>query len=120
MYCVFIVYVKVKYVKTIGGNFGIKIHFSFFLIYFLLLFNYSCTPFLPFPPPTAAEPNSLPHPHPPLDFVHVSFTIVPAIPSFHCPHLTTPWPLLDSSPPQCLWWYFGCFFLLLIMFQLKV
>ena len=34
--------------------------FLFFLIYFLLLFNYSCMPFLPFPPRTPAEPTSLP------------------------------------------------------------
>ena len=39
---------------------------NIFLIYFLLLFNYSCMPFLPFPSPTPAEPTSLPHPqHPP-------------------------------------------------------
>ena len=42
--------------------------YLFFLIYFLLLFNYSCMPFLPFPPPTPAETISLPHPHHPPRF----------------------------------------------------
>ena len=37
-------------------------HISFFK--FLLLFNYSCMPFLPIPPPHPAEPTSLPHLHP--------------------------------------------------------
>ena len=37
-----------------------------------------------------AEPTSLPHLHPPLDFIHVSFIVVPVIPSPHCPLLTPP------------------------------
>ena len=42
--------------------------FIIFLNLFLLLFNYSCMPFLPFPPPIPAEPTSLPHPHHPPRF----------------------------------------------------
>ena len=37
-------------------------------LFFLLLFNYSCMPFLPFPPPIPAEPTSLPYPHHPPQF----------------------------------------------------
>ena len=41
------------------------VHWAFFFNFnFVLLFNYSCVPFLPFPPPTPAEPTSLPHLHP--------------------------------------------------------
>ena len=45
---------------------------------FLLLFNYSCMPFLPIPPP---HPNPPPSPTStlPLDFVHVSSIVVPVI-----------------------------------------
>ena len=62
----------------------------FFLIFFqfLLLFNYSCMPFLPFPPPTPAEPTSLPHPHHPPQF---------------CPcvlHNSSCNPLFPLSPPH--------------------
>ena len=39
--------------------------FSGFLCIFLLLFTYSCVPFLPIPPPHAAKPPSLPYLHPP-------------------------------------------------------
>ena len=40
--------------------------FMFFLFFnFLLLFNYSCVPFLPSLHPTPAEPPSLPLLHPP-------------------------------------------------------
>ena len=41
---------------------------------FLLLFNYSCMPFLPIPPPSPTSTL-------PLDFVHVSFIVVPENPS---------------------------------------
>ena len=40
-------------------------NFIFFNFNFLLLFNYSCVPFLPIPHPTPAENPSLPHLHPP-------------------------------------------------------
>ena len=88
----------------------------FFIVIQLQLYAFSP---LTSPPPQLNPPPS-PIPTIPPDFVHVSFIIVPAIPSSHCPHPTPPWPLLDCSQPQCLWWYFVCFFLLLIMFQLKV
>ena len=118
----------------------------FFFKKFLLLFNYSCMPFLPipphlpppslpsplilpmcpffffqiylknfffkfiycylitvvclFPPPfTPPQVNPLPSPLStlPLGFVHVSFIVVPVIPSSHCPHPTPPRLLLDCS-----------------------
>ena len=59
---------------------------SFFNFNFLLLFNYSCVPFLPIPPP---HPSWTPPPSPtstlPLDFVHVSFIVAPVNPSLHSP-----------------------------------
>ena len=48
-----------------------------------------------------APPQPNPPPSPtstlPLDFVHVSFIVVPVIPSSHCPHSTPSWLLLDCS-----------------------
>ena len=91
----------------------------FFLIFIVIQLQlYAFSPH----PSTPSQLNPPPSPTStiPPDFVHVSFTIVPAIPSSHCPHPTPPWPLLDCSQPQCLWLYFVCFFLLLIMFQLRV
>ena len=45
------------------NRFGEIMEVVSFLKKFLLLFNYSCVPFLPSPPPhpTPAEPPSLPH-----------------------------------------------------------
>ena len=50
-------------------------------------------------PPTPPQLNTPPSPTStlPLDFVHVSFIVVPVIPSPHCPLTTPPWPLLDGS-----------------------
>ena len=108
----------------------INVFFFFFFLsvrgcfcFFFNFYCYSITVVYLFSPslhPTPAKPTSLPTSTFPLDFVHVSFIIVPAFPSSHCPHPTPPWPLLDCSQPQCLWLYFVCFFLLLIMFQLRV
>ena len=72
--------------------------FCYFILFFLflLLFNYSYMPFLPIPPPHPSQthlPPLPPHPH----FVHVSFIVVPVIPSSHCPLPTPPWLLLDCS-----------------------
>ena len=71
---------------------------SFFNFNFVLLFNYSCVPFLPIPLP---HPIRTPPPSPtstlPLDFVHVPFIVVPVIPSPHCPLPTPPWLLLDCE-----------------------
>ena len=62
-----------------------------FLKKFLLLFSYSYVPFLPTPPP---HPSRTPLPPPlspsPLDLVHVSFIVVPVIPSPHWGHLFCP------------------------------
>ena len=60
------------------------------------LYCYSITVVCLFSPslhPTLAEPTSTL----PLDFVHVSFIVVPVIPSSHCPLPTPPWLLLDCS-----------------------
>ena len=77
-----------------------------------------------FSPHPSFPPQLNPPPFPtstvPLDLVHVSFIVVPVIPSPHCPLPTPPCPLLDCSKLQCLWLYFVSFFLLFIMFQLKV
>ena len=90
-----------------------------FLKIILLLFNYSCLHFLPTPP----------HPHPsppcslastlPLDFVHVSFIVVPENPSPHCPLPSPVWLLLDCSSFQCHWVYFVCFFSFVAYVQVK-
>ena len=89
------------YTDTQGYCFTFKIiiftHISFFLN-FLVLFNYSCVPFLPIPPPHPSQTPLPPSPPPsPLDFVHVSFIVVPIIPSPHCPLPTPPCPLLNCS-----------------------
>ena len=94
--------------------------YLFFLIYFLLLFNYSCMPFLPFPPPTPAEPTSLPHPHHRPRFCPCVLYNSSCNPLFPLSPPHSPLATARQFPPQCLWWYFVCFFLLLIMFQLKV
>ena len=97
--------------------------FAFIFIYlFLNFYYYSITVVCRFSPslhPTSAEPPS-PTSTLPLDFVHVSFIVVPVITSPHCPLSTPPCRLLDCSSRQCLWLYVVCFFLLLIMFELKV
>ena len=94
------------------------------LFYFFLIFIVIQLQLYAFSPHPSTPPQLNPPPSPtstlPLDFVRVSFIVVPVIPSSHCPHPTPPWLLLDCSKLQCLWLYFVCFFLLLIMFQLKV
>ena len=64
------------------------------------------------PPPLPAKPS---HPHhsplipAPLDFVHVSFIVVPENPSLFSPHyplLSPLWLLSVCSLFQCLWLYF--------------
>ena len=77
---------------------------------------YAFSPLLSTPPQLNPPPSPTSTITP--DFVHVSFNsscnaLFPLSP----PH--SPRPLLDCSQPQCLWLYF-CFFLLLIMFQLRV
>ena len=71
---------------------------------------------------TLPQPNSSPSPAStlPLGFFHVSFIVFLENPSPHYPFPPPFWLLLDCSLLQYLWWYFVCFFLLLIMFQLKV
>ena len=73
----------------------------------------------PFPLPTPAKPTSLPCFHPPLWFCLCVLIVVPENPSTHCPFPRPLWLLLDCSYFQCLWLYFVCFSLLLIMFQLE-
>ena len=54
-----------------------------------------------FSPHPSTPPHLNPPPSPtstlPLDFVHVSFIVVPVIPSPHCSLPTPPWLLLDCS-----------------------
>ena len=70
--------------------------------------------------PTPAQPTSLPCFHPPPWFCPCVLYSSSCKPLSHCPLPTPLWLLLDCSWFQCLWLYFVCFFLLLIMFQLKV
>ena len=74
------------------------------ILFYLLFFNifiviqlqlYAFSPH-PSTPPQLNPPPSPTSTHP-LDFVHVSFIVVPIIPSSHCPHPTPPWLLLDCS-----------------------
>ena len=69
-------------------------------VFFFNFYCYSITVVCIFSPslhPTPAKPTSLPHLHTPLDFVHLSFIVVPVIPSPHCPLPTPLWLLLHSS-----------------------
>ena len=54
-----------------------------------------------FSPHRSTTPQLNPPPSPtstlPLDFVHMTFIVVPVIPSSHCPLPTPPWLLLDCS-----------------------
>ncbi|KAF6104248.1 hypothetical protein HJG60_011248 [Phyllostomus discolor] len=93
--------------------------YLFIIIYFIVV-QLQLSAFSP-------DHSPLPQPNPPpslayalpLGFVHVSFIVVPVNPSPCCP-LPPPLWLLSDCSFQCLWLYFVCFFLLLIMFQLKV
>ena len=91
----------------------------FFLIFIVIQLQLSA-----FSPHPSTPPHPNPPPSPastlPLDFVHVSFIVVPVNPSPLYPLPTPLWAWPDCSQLQCLWLYFVCFFLLLIMFQLKV
>ena len=89
---------------------------SFFYCYSITVVCIFSPSFHPTPAKTTTHPTSTL----PLDFVHVSFIVVPVNPSPHCPLPTPLWLLLDGSELQCLWLYFVCFFLLLITGQLKV
>ena len=86
---------------------------SFFNFNFLLLFNYSCGPFLPIPP------TSLPHFPPPPRFcpcVLYSSSCNP-LSSLSPPH--SPLTIVRLFLTSMSMVIFCCFFLLLIMFQLK-
>ena len=69
-----------------------------FFFKFLIVIQLQLSAFSPHP---STPPQSNPSPSPtstlPLDFVHVSFRVVPVIPSPHCPLPTPPCPLLDCS-----------------------
>ena len=101
--------------------------FFFLFFYFFIFFIVIQLQLYAFSPHPSTPPQLNPPPSPfstlPLGFVHVSFIVVPVIPSTHCPRphpRPPPWLLLDCSQLQCLWLYFVCFFLLLLMFQIKV
>ena len=90
---------------------------------FLNFYCYSVTVVCLFSPslhPTPAEPTSLPHLHHPPWFclcISCSSSCNP-LSSLSPPH--SPLAIVRLFSLQCLWLYFVCFFLLLIMFQLKV
>ena len=65
-------------------------NFCYYLITVDWLFSPPSTPLQRKPPPSPTSTL-------PLDFVHMSFIVVPVIPSPHCPHPTPPWLLLDCS-----------------------
>ena len=102
----------------------VVVFYFFIFLFFKILYCYLITLVCAFSPHPSTSLQLNPPPSPtsmlPLDFVHVSFIVVSVIPSPHCPLPTPPWLLLDCSKLQFLWLYFVCFFLLLIMFQLKV
>ena len=70
----------------------------FFLNIFFIVVQLQLSAFSP-RPSTPPQPNPPPSPADtlPLDFVHVSFIVVPLIPSPHYPLPTPPWLLLDCS-----------------------
>ena len=71
----------------------ILLFLKFFIVIQLQLYTFSphpSTPPQPNPPPSPTSTL-------PLDFVHVSFIVVPVIPSPLCPLPTPPWLLLDCS-----------------------
>ena len=86
-HCTFLFHFKMSY--------AYKCNIGVFLFIFLNFYCYSITVVCLFSPslhPTPAEPTSTL----PLGFVHVSFIVVPVIPSSHCPP-HEPWLLLDCS-----------------------
>ena len=79
-----------------------KLHLFKNILFLKNFYCYSITLvclFLPIPPPHPSQ-NPLPPPSSsllPLDFVHVSFIVVPVIPFPHCPLPTPLWLLLHCS-----------------------
>ena len=71
---------------------------AFSFLFFFIVIQLQLYAFSPHPstPPQLNLPPS-PTSTFPLDFVHVYFIVVPAIPSSHCPVPTPPWLLLDCS-----------------------
>ena len=95
-----------------------KYLFIFIFTFFIVQLQLPASP--PTTSPTPAKSPSLPCFHPPPYFcpcVLHSSSWIPYSPLLLPPSL---WLLSDCSYFQCLWFYFACFFLLLIMFQLKV
>ena len=90
-----------------------SISFFFFFSVFKFFFNFYCYSitvvclFSPSLHPTPAEPTSLLHLHPPPWFVHVSFIVVPVIPSS----------ISYSSDKQLILLFLA--FILLLYFQVK-
>ena len=84
---------------------------NFFKIFIVIQLQLSA--FSPHPS-TPPQPNSPPSPAStlPLDFVHVSFIVVPVNPSSHCPLPTPLWLLLDCTELQ--------FFSSFVIFQIKI
>ena len=101
-------------------------------IYILFIFNEMLLNFIVVRVQFSAFPPHLPPPQPslppspvstPLVFVHVSFIVVPVVPSpfsLHYPLPSPLWLLSVCSSFQCLWLYFAYWFILLIRFHLKI
>ena len=78
------------------GDKNLRDHVFFFLIFIVIQLQlYAFSPH-PSTPPQLKRPPSATSTLT-TDFVHVSFIVVPVIPSSHCPHPTPPWLLLDCS-----------------------
>ena len=73
-----------------------KAFYFFFLIFIVIQLQLSAFSLHPSTPP---QPNTPPSPTStlPLDFVHVSFIVIPVIPSPHSPLPTPPCLLIDCS-----------------------
>ena len=96
--------------------------------YFIIFKNYFIgvqvllSAFTPHHSPNPSHPHLPPLIPTPLNFVHVSFIVVPEnhspVPSIIPSHL--PWLLSDCYSCQCLWFCFACLFVLLIRCHLEV
>ena len=77
-------------------TYAMLLYFLFFLIFIVIQLQLSATSPHPSTPP---QPNPPPSPVStlPLGFVHMSFIVVPVIPSPHSPLPTPLWLLLDCS-----------------------
>ena len=99
--CLFLLYscfaIRKQILVELGSFFFFKF-LLFFIFIFLIVVQLHLSAFSPH---TSTPPQTIPPPSPistlPLDFVHVSFIVVPVNPSLHCSLPTPLWLLLDCS-----------------------